>query len=74
MALVLGLVAGLMGSLLASGFSALLLERVLDAQFEFAWGPNLATIAATALIANVAGRLASFRVLDRKPLEVLRYE
>ncbi len=72
--LVLGLAAGLMGSLLASGFSALLLERVLDAQYEFAWLPNLATIAATAVIATVAGRLATFRVLDRKPLEVLRHE
>ncbi len=72
--LVLGGVAGLMGSLLASGFSALLLEQVLDARFEFAWGPNLATILAAALIANFAGRLASIGVLNRKPLEVLRHE
>jgi putative ABC transport system permease protein len=72
--LVLGLVAGAMGSLLASGFSALLLERVLDAQYEPAIAPSLVTIAATALIANLAGWLASFRILGRKPLEVLRHE
>ena len=72
--LVLGLVAGAMGSLLASGFSALLLEQVLDARFEPAIVPNLVTIALTALIANLAGWLASFRILGQKPLEVLRHE
>ncbi len=72
--LVLGLAAGVMGSLLASGFSALLLERVLDARYEPALAPNLAAIAATALLANAAGWLASFRILGQKPLEVLRHE
>ena len=72
--LVLGLVAGAMGALLASGFSALLLERVLDSRFELAVAPNVVTVLATALIANLAGWLASFRVLGQKPLEVLRHE
>ena len=72
--LVIGGVAGLMGGLLASGFSALLLEQVLDAQFEFDYLPNIATVLATALIAQIAGWLASFRILDRRPLEVLRGE
>jgi putative ABC transport system permease protein len=71
---VLGLVAGLMGTLLASGFSALLLDRFLDSTYQFAWLPSLVTIAATALIANLAGWMASFRILNRKPLEVLRSE
>jgi len=72
--LVLGLVAGAMGALLATGFSALLLDRVLDADFEPVLAPILVTIAATALIANLAGWLASFRILGQKPLEVLRHE
>lgn len=72
--LVLGLVAGTMGALLASAFSAFLLDRVLDAEYEWAVLPSLVTIAATAAIVNVAGWMASFRILGQKPLEVLRHE
>ncbi len=72
--LVLGLVAGLMGSLLASGFAALLLNRLLDAHLSFDPLPNLISVALTAVIANAAGWLASFRILGRKPLEILRQE
>ena len=35
---------------------------------------NLLAVALTALIANTAGWLASFRILGRKPLEALREE
>jgi putative ABC transport system permease protein len=72
--LVLGSVAGLMGSLLASAFSSLLLKRLLDAPFRVDLLPNLFAIALTAGIAAAAGWLASFRILGRKPLEVLREE
>ncbi|MBI1356289.1 MAG: FtsX-like permease family protein [Acidobacteria bacterium] len=72
--LLLGLAAGAIGALLASVFSALLLERMLDAHFVFRPWPSLAAAAGTALLANVAGWLASFRILSRKPLEVLRGE
>jgi putative ABC transport system permease protein len=72
--LILGIVAGLMGSLLATGFSSLLLKRFFEGQFRFEPLPNLLAIALTALIANAAGWLASFRILGRKPLEVLREE
>ncbi len=72
--LVLGAVAGLMGSLLATAFSSLLLKRWLDADFHIDLLPNLACIALTALVANAAGWLASFRILGRKPLEILRAE
>jgi putative ABC transport system permease protein len=71
---VLGLVAGGMGSLLASGFAALLLTNVLDAGFDFDVAANLATVVGTAVVANIAGWLASYRVLDQKPLEALRHE
>jgi putative ABC transport system permease protein len=72
--LILGLVAGLMGSLLATGFSSLLLKRFFEGQFRFEPLPNLLAIVLTAVIANAAGWLASFRILGRKPLEVLREE
>jgi putative ABC transport system permease protein len=72
--LILGLVAGLMGSLLATGFSSLLLKRFFEGHFRFEPLPNILAIVLTALIANTAGWLASFRILGRKPLEVLREE
>lgn len=72
--LVLGLVAGVMGSLLATGFTRLLLVRLLDADFRFDLAPNLVTIVLTAVLAVATGWLASLRVLEQKPLEVLRDE
>lgn len=72
--LVLGLVAGIMGSVLATGFTRLLLVRLLDAEFRFDAAPNLLTIVLTAALAVATGWLASLRVLEQKPLEVLREE
>jgi len=72
--LALGALAGLMGSLLASGFAALVSKRLLEVQFHF--DPTayaLAILLATA-ISGGAGWAASFRVLGRKPLEILRAE
>jgi putative ABC transport system permease protein len=72
--LVLGAVAGVMGALLANGFANLLLKRLLDAQVSFPIVPSLVAVLATALIANFAGWMASFRILGQKPLEILREE
>jgi putative ABC transport system permease protein len=72
--LILGLVAGLMGSLLATGFSNILLRQLLKAPVRFDVLPNLVCILLTTVVANVAGWLASFRILGQKPLEVLRHE
>jgi putative ABC transport system permease protein len=72
--LTLGAVAGLMGGLLASAFSRILLTRLLDAKFELDARAILVCIALTALLANVAGWFASVRILRQKPLEVLREE
>jgi putative ABC transport system permease protein len=72
--LLLGLLAGLMGSALAVAFTNLLLTRLLDARFQFALAPNAIAIAGSALIAMAAGWLASHRILDQKPLEILRDE
>jgi len=72
--LVLGAVAGLMGSLLAGGFSNVLLKRMLDARTSIPVLPILLSVIATALIANAAGWMASFPILGQKPLEILREE
>ena len=72
--LTLGAVAGLMGGLLAAAFSSLVLERLLDAKFHFDIRAIAASVLLTALLANVSGWLASFRILGQKPLEVLREE
>ncbi|HLG97958.1 MAG TPA: FtsX-like permease family protein [Bryobacteraceae bacterium] len=72
--LILGAVAGFMGALLANGFANLLLKRMLDAQVSFPVVPSVVAVVATALIANVAGWAASFRILGQKPLEILREE
>ena len=71
---VLGAVAGFLGSLLASAFANLLLVRLLEAKFRFDPLPNVAAIALSALVASAAGWLASWRILGQKPLEVLRGE
>jgi len=72
--LTLGAVAGLMGGLLASAFSRILLTRLLDAKFQLDARAILVSIVLTALLANAAGWIASIRILRQKPLEVLREE
>ncbi len=72
--LLLGLVAGVMGSVLAVGFTNVLLTRLLDAKFQFDWAPNGIAIGGSAVIAMFAGWMASYRILEQKPLEILRDE
>ena len=72
--LALGGVAGLMGSLLATAFSALWVKRLLDIEFHPAWPAIGLAIVLSAVLAAAAGWAASFRVLGRKPLEILREE
>ena len=72
--LILGLVAGLMGALMASIFARIILTRMMRATPEVNWLAGLISIAMTAAIAIAAGWLASFRILGRKPLEILREE
>ena len=55
--LTLGVVAGLMGALLASVFSRLLLNRLLDAKFAFDWSATLVAMVLTAA-ARASLRLA----------------
>ena len=72
--LILGAAAGTLGAILATAFSNLLLTRLLNAKAHIDWLPAVAAIALTAVVANAAGWLASFRILGQKPLEVLRNE
>lgn len=69
---VLGLAAGLLGSVLAVAFSALVVNRLMDASYTFHWQPLLVATALSASMAVVTGWAASYRVLNQKPLEVLR--
>lgn len=71
---ILGATAGLVGGILANVFTGIVAERFLEAPFDFEWRTLLLAIAATALLANLAGWLASARILDQRPLEVLRGE
>jgi putative ABC transport system permease protein len=68
--LTLGAVAGLMGAVLAAGFAS----RLLDSAFQLDWRPIAAAVLLTALLANLSGWVASFRIMGQKPLEVLRHE
>jgi putative ABC transport system permease protein len=72
--LALGMVAGLMGSLLAGGFAALVLKRLLQIDFHPALLTHALAVGIAALVATAAGWAASFRILGRKPLEILRDE
>jgi len=72
--LALGTVSGLMGSLLAEGFAALVLKRLLQIDFHLALPTLGSAVVIAALVATVAGWAASFRILGRKPLEILRDE
>jgi putative ABC transport system permease protein len=73
--LVLGVAAGVIGSLLATAFTWLVLKRFFEeVPFRFHWTAVAVSIVATAVVAAIAGWLASFRILGQKPLEVLRGE
>ncbi len=72
--LILGAAAGLLGSLLASTFSGLLLKYLLKSTFHFSPIPNLVAIVLTTIIATASGWLASYRILGQKPLDILRQE
>ncbi len=71
---ILGATAGLVGGILANLFTRIVADRFIDAAFDFDWRALLVVVVATALLANLAGWLASARILDRRPLEVLRGE
>ncbi len=72
--LVLGALAGLLGGALATGFAHVLMTRFFEAEPDVRLLPVFTAIAGTALIAIVAGWLASSRILSQRPLRILRDE
>jgi putative ABC transport system permease protein len=69
---VIGSAAGLIGGALAGVASSILIRRLLETPFSFNWMPVLAATGATTLLTILTGWLASFGILDRKPLDILR--
>ena len=72
--LILGTIAGIMGSLLATAFSMVVIKQLLKTDFHFEVWPEVIAVVLTAVIAATAGWAASYRILGQKPLEVLRGE
>jgi putative ABC transport system permease protein len=71
---ILGSVAGLIGGILANIFAKLVAAKFIDAPYHYEVGSIFIAMLAMAILANAAGWLASLRILDMRPLEVLRAE
>lgn len=70
----LGVVAGVVGGLMANVFTKVIANKFIETSFHFDWVAWLVVIVVTVLLANLAGWLASARILGQRPLEVLRGE
>jgi putative ABC transport system permease protein len=68
----IGIAAGLLGSVLATLLSSILVGQLLDAPYHFRWLPAGVATAITAVLTVTAGWVASYGVLRRKPLDILR--
>jgi putative ABC transport system permease protein len=68
----MGLVAGLIGSVAAIGLSYATSRFVFEIPWAFTPGINLTGVVATILLVTVVGALSTFDVLARKPLATLR--
>ncbi|MGB8510338.1 MAG: FtsX-like permease family protein, partial [Pyrinomonadaceae bacterium] len=68
----LGLVAGIIGSLAATALSYAVARYVFEIDWTYTPAFNLTGIVATILFVTVVGALSSFDVLTRKPLAILR--
>ena len=69
----LGSLAGLVGTVFANLLTTQLLRRM-DVTFHPSWWANLLGVGGTAILAVATGWLASARILEQRPLEVLREE
>ena len=69
---VIGSAAGLIGGTLGVLASAILVGQLLDTAYKFTWMPVFAAAIITAALTIVTGWLASYGVLNQKPLEILR--
>ncbi len=69
---VIGIAAGVLGSVLATVLSSVLVGQLLDSEYHFRWLPAVVATAITAVLTVTAGWIASFGVLRKKPLDILR--
>jgi putative ABC transport system permease protein len=69
---VIGISAGLLGSFLATLLSAILVGQILDTPYHFRWMPVVISTLLTGLLTVLAGWIASYGVLRKKPLDILR--
>jgi putative ABC transport system permease protein len=70
--LIIGLLAGTIGSLLAAAFSSYVVSEFLDGVYVVDAVPLVVAVVLTSLLAVITGWAASYRLLGQKPLEVLR--
>jgi putative ABC transport system permease protein len=71
---ILGGVAGLMGGLLANAFCRLIVTRYMKMPFHYDVASVLFSVVGMIVLANIAGWMASMKILGLRPLEVLRAE
>jgi putative ABC transport system permease protein len=69
---VIGTTAGLSGGVLAVIASGILIGELLDTPYTFSWLPALVSGGITAALTVVTGWLASYGILNSKPLDILR--
>jgi putative ABC transport system permease protein len=70
--LIIGLLAGTIGSLLAAAFSSYVVSEFLDGVYVVDAVPLVVAVVLTSLLTVITGWAASYRLLGQKPLEVLR--
>ena len=70
--LVLGVLAGSIGALLAAAFTTVIVERLMEGTYQVDWTPLAIAVGVMAVLTLATGWAASFRILGQKPLEVLR--
>ena len=71
---IMGAVAGIVGGVLANLFTKVISDKFIATSFDFDWRALLVVVLFTVCLANIAGWLASARILGQRPLEVLRGE
>jgi putative ABC transport system permease protein len=69
---VIGCAAGLIGGVLAGIASSILIRQLLETPYGFSWMPVAAAAGITTVLTVLTGWLASFGILTRKPLDILR--
>lgn len=70
----IGLVAGVIGAAGGAVLAQGVITRGFDLRWDFEPGPLLVAVAASVLLTVAAGLAASWRALERRPIEVLRAE